>query len=259
MSDFSLKCFDLQGKKAIVTGAGRDTGLCFGMAKALQICGAEVVLFDVLPTVYETAEKLGGKEKGCYGVQADLSDEASRTEGFHKAVELLGGRLDILINGAGLQYRCPAIDYPADKWYKIIEVNMNSMFFLSQLAAKVMIPQGKGKIINIASMNSYLGGKIIPAYACSKGGVMQMTKALSNEWSPLGVNVNAIAPGYMKTELTVDLRQMEQAKDISRRIPMGRWGDPEDLSGAVVFLASDASDYITGAILPVDGGALYGS
>lgn len=259
MNNFSINAFDLKGKKAIVTGAGRNTGLCFAMAKALHSCGAEVVLFDFLPSVFETAEELGGAANGCYAVQADLNDRESRESGFHKAVELLGGQLDILLNGAGMQYRCPAIDYPEDKWYQIMNVNLNSMFFLSQMAAKVMIPQGKGKIINIASMNSFLGGKIIPAYACSKGGVMQMTKALSNEWCALGINVNAIAPGYMKTQLTEDLRQMEQAKDISRRIPAGRWGDPDDLSGAVVFLASAASDYVSGAILPVDGGALYGA
>lgn len=259
MSNFSLKSFDLTGKKAIVTGAGRNTGLCFAMAKALHDCGAQVVLFDVMDSVFATAEELGGSAAGSFAVQADLSDAQSREDGFNRAVELLGGELDILLNGAGLQYRCPAIDYPAEKWYKILEVNLNSMFFLSQMAARVMAKRGKGKIINIASMNSFLGGKIIPAYATSKGGVMQLTKALSNEWLPLGINVNAIAPGYMKTELTVDLRKMEQAKDISRRIPAGRWGDPEDLSGAIVFLASEASDYVSGAILPVDGGALFGA
>ncbi|MBQ9512140.1 MAG: SDR family oxidoreductase [Lachnospiraceae bacterium] len=259
MSSFSLKSFDLQGKKAIVTGAGRDTGLCYGMAKALHTCGAEVVLYDVLPSVHDTAKQLGETAPAVYGVEADLNDAASRTRGFHEAVELLGGRLDILVNGAGMQYRCKAIDYPEDKWEQIINVNLSSMFFLSQMAAKIMIPAGKGKIINIASMNSFLGGKIIPAYASSKGGVMQMTKALSNEWCGLGVNVNAIAPGYYETELTEDLRKMEQAKDISKRIPAGRWGKPEDLSGAVVFLASEASDYVSGAILAVDGGALYGA
>lgn len=253
---FNLDSFNLKGKKAIVTGAGKDTGLCYGMAEALHDCGASVVVMDVTPSVYDIAEKLGGAEKGCYGVVANLTDDESRQSGFNKALELLGGRLDILLNGAGVQFRCPAKDFPEDRFKWVIDVNLTAQFLMCQQAAAVMIPQGSGKIINMASMCSFLGSKLIPAYSASKGGIMQMTKALSNEWASCGINVNAIAPGYMETELTADLRKMEMGKEITRKIPMGRWGKAEDLKGVVVFLASSASDYLSGAIIPVDGGFL---
>ncbi len=250
------KAFTLAGKTAIVTGAAKTSGLCYGMAVALHDAGAKVALMDVSPAAADLAKSLGGAEAGYYSVQADLCDADSREAGFRKAVEILGGRLDILLNGAGLQYREDAINFPADKWDVIIDVNLNSMFYMCQLAARVMKEQGAGKIINIASMTSFVASRRIPAYAASKGGVMQLTKALSNEWAALGINVNAIAPGYMETELTANLIHTEHGKAHTARIPAGRWGKPEDLQGAVVFLASAASNYVSGAVIPVDGGYL---
>jgi 2-deoxy-D-gluconate 3-dehydrogenase len=251
------KAFSLEGKKAIVTGAAKTTGLCYGMATALHDAGAAVTLFDVSDGAAQLAESLGGAANGYYAVKADLCDPVSREAGFAKAVELLGGRLDILLNGAGLQYREDAIDFPADKWDVIINVNLSSMFYMCQLAARVMRNQkGGGKIINVASMTSFVASRRIPAYTASKGGVMQLTKALSNEWCGMGINVNAIAPGYMETELTANMINTEQGKAHTARIAAGRWGKPEDLRGSVVFLASPASDYVSGAILPVDGGYL---
>jgi len=251
-----MDMFSLNGKKAIVTGAAKTSGLCYGMAKALHDAGAEVVLMDVSPEVHNLCESLGGAGAGYFAVQADLRDHESMRKGFDEALEKLGGALDILLNGAGLQYRCDAIEFPKDRWDLIIDVNLSAVFFLSQMAAEHMIPRGGGKIINIASMTSFVASRRIPAYAASKGGVMQLTKALSNEWASQGVNVNAIAPGYMATELTANMINTEQVRQHTLRIPMGRWGTPEDLAGAVVFLASRASDYISGAILPVDGGYL---
>ncbi|MGE5615070.1 MAG: SDR family oxidoreductase [Bacillota bacterium] len=256
MEKKGLQLFDLTGKNAIVTGASKTTGLCYGMAKALNDAGATVVLMDVSEEVFNLAKNLGGEEMGFYAVQADLTDEATIEAKFNEAVGLLGGRLDILVNGAGIQYRCDAIDFPFDKWMKVIDINLNSVFRVSQLAGKIMLAQGYGRIINIASMTSFFGSKRIPAYAASKGGIMQLTKALSNEWCGKGVNVNAIAPGYMLTEFWIGKTDTEQGRANSARIPAGRWGVAEDLAGVTIFLASDASSYVSGAIIPVDGGYL---
>ncbi|MGI6669404.1 MAG: SDR family oxidoreductase [Acetivibrionales bacterium] len=251
-----LKQFSLEGRTAIVTGAAKTTGLCYGMAKALHDAGATVVLMDVSESVFSLAQSLGGAENRYHAVQADLCDPDSRKSGFDRALELLEGKLDILLNGAGIQHRCDAIDFPMEMWEKIIDINLNAMFAMCQLAARVMIKNGGGKIINIASMTSFVASKRIPAYAASKGGVMQLTKALSNEWMRHGINVNAIAPGYMETELTKNLINTELGKQHTSRIPAGRWGKPEDLGGVTVFLASAASDYVSGAVIPVDGGYL---
>jgi len=251
-----LDSFSLAGKTALVTGASNDAGLCYGMAIALREAGAKVAIADISPNVHTLAETLGGASAGYYAIQCDLCDEGSLSDAFSKTLDLFGGRLDILLNGAGLQYRNEALTYPADKWRQIIDVNLNAMFFASQAAAKIMIPQGKGKIINVASLCSFFGSKNIPAYAASKGGVMQLTKALSNEWCAQGINVNAIAPGYMKTKLTENLIDTDLGRTHTGRIPAGRWGESKDLMGVVVFLASGASDYISGAIIPVDGGYL---
>ena len=248
--------FSLQGKTAIVTGAAKTSGLCYGMAAALRGAGAKVVLMDLSLEVHTLAKTLGGSENNYYAVQADITQKPSREEAVSKSLELLGGRLDILLNGAGVQFRCDALEFPEDKFKSIIDINLSSMFFMCQEAAKIMIGQGSGKIINIASMTSFVASRRIAAYSASKGGVMQLTKALSNEWAGRGINVNAIAPGYMETELTADMINTEQGKAHTARIPMGRWGKPEDLEGVTVFLASAASDYISGAIIPVDGGYL---
>jgi 2-deoxy-D-gluconate 3-dehydrogenase len=226
------------------------------MATALHGAGAKVVLMDVASDVHNLAKSLGGAENNYYAVQADITQKASREEAIAKSLELLGGRLDILLNGAGIQFRCDAIEFPEDKFKSVIDINLTSLFFMCQDAGKIMIKQGGGKIINIASMTSFAASRRIIAYSASKGGVMQLTKALSNEWAGLGINVNAIAPGYMETELTANMINTEQGKAHTARIPMGRWGKPDDLQGTTVFLASAASDYISGAIIPVDGGYL---
>ncbi len=251
-----LSMFSLEGKSAIVTGAAKKTGLCYGMVLALHNAGAKVVLMDVIDPVFDLAAELGGEKEGYYAVKCDLCDQASREAGFDKAVELLGGKLDILVKGAGIQYREHTIDFPVDRFEKIIDINLNATFFMAQLAARNMMKHGGGKIINIASMTSFVASTRIPAYAASKGGVMQVTKAMSNEWAEHNINVNAIAPGYMKTMLTADMIETEEGKKHTARIPAGRWGLPEDMAGAIVFLASSASDYVSGAIIPVDGGYL---
>lgn len=251
-----LDLFSLKGKTAIVTGAAKTTGLCYGMAAALHDAGSKVVLMDISPEVHDLAKSLGGAENNYWPVEADITRKESREAAFSKALEFLGGRLDILINGAGIQFRCDAIDFPEDKFRSIIDINMSSLFFMCQQAGIIMMKQGSGKIINIASMTSFVASRRIAAYAASKGAVMQLTKALSNEWAGRGINVNAIAPGYMDTELTANMINTEQGKAHTARIPMGRWGKPEDLAGVTVFLASAASDYISGAIIPVDGGYL---
>ncbi len=249
-----MEKFSLAGKKAIVTGGAK--GLCNGMAQALHDAGAEVVLLDVLDMVEESAERMGQSGPAVYAVKGDLTDTENLESVYNECLEKLGGHLDILLNGAGIQYRCPAVDFPADKWQKILDINLSALFYMSQLAGRTMLEQKYGKIINVASMTAFFASVLIPAYAASKGAVAQVTKALSNEWASQGVNVNAIAPGYMATELTANMKEVnpKQYEEITGRIPMGRWGNPEDLQGLVVFLASDAAAYISGAVIPVDGG-----
>lgn len=246
--------FSLKGKKAIVTGGAK--GLCNGMAQALHDAGAEVVLLDILDMVEESAEEMAQNGPLVYAVRGDLSRTEDLEDIYNECLEKLRGRVDILLNGAGIQFRAPAVDFPHERWEKIIAINMNAVFYLSQLAGKTMLAQKYGKIINIASMTSFFASVMIPAYSASKGGVAQITKALSNEWAGQGVNVNAIAPGYMATELTANMKEVNprQYEEITGRIPMGRWGKMEDLQGLTVFLASDASSYISGAVIPVDGG-----
>lgn len=246
--------FSLEGKKAIVTGGAK--GLCNGMANALHEAGAEVVLLDILDTVEESAKKMGATKAPVHAVKGDLSKPETLEGVYQECLDKLGGRVDILLNGAGIQYRCPAIDFPDEKWRKIIDINLSAVFYMSKLAGKTMLEQGYGRIINVASMTVYFASVMIPAYSASKAGVAQLTRALSNEWSSKGVNVNAIAPGYMATELTANMKEVnpKQYEEITGRIPMGRWGNPEDLQGTAVFLASEASSYISGAIIPVDGG-----
>ena len=254
--DGFIKKFSLEGRKAIVTGGAK--GLCNSMAQALHDAGAEVVLVDILDMVEDSAEKMSKSGAPVHAVKADLSKRESLESAYRDCLEKLGGRVDILLNGAGIQYRCPAVDFPQDRWQKILDINLSAVFFLSQLAGKTMLQQGYGRIINVASMTVYCASVLIPAYAASKAGVAQITKALSNEWAAGGVNVNAIAPGYMATELTANMKTVnpKQYEEITGRIPMGIWGTAEDLQGTVVFLASEAAEYISGAVIPVDGGFL---
>lgn len=250
-----MKLFDLTGKKAIVTGGSR--GLGRGLAEGLHEAGAEVVVIGSSDIVGAAAVEIGRTGANVFGVKGDLGDRRQLAEAFDAAVAKLGGTVDILVNCAGIQRRNPCADFSTEDWDDVLEVNLTATFLLCQLAGRIMIAKGYGKIINIASMLSFFGGYTVPAYAASKGGVAQLTKALSNEWAGLGVNVNAIAPGYMDTSLNTALinDQVRNSK-ILARIPAGRWGTPEDLKGAVVFLASGACDYVSGAIIPVDGGYL---
>ncbi|MCI8284778.1 MAG: SDR family oxidoreductase [Firmicutes bacterium] len=253
MNDF-MKKFSLEGRKAIITGGAR--GLDYGIAEGFRDAGAEIVLLDINEQVYKSAETLSRPETPVHGVIGDVSDTGSLKKAYSECLEKLGDRVDILVNGAGIQYRSYAEDFPEDMWKKIIDINLNGLFFMSQIAGKTMLAQGYGRIINIASLSSFFGASMIAAYTASKGGVAQLTKVLSTEWAGRGVNVNAIAPGYMKTELTADIetKNPEQYKSVCARIPKERWGTAEDLKGIAVFLASEASEYITGTVTLVDGG-----
>ncbi|MGI5911374.1 MAG: SDR family oxidoreductase [Syntrophomonadaceae bacterium] len=248
--------FSLAGKKAIVTGGAK--GISYSIAEGLHEAGAQIVLIDLLDIVDKSAATLGKNGPAVYAVKGDLTVTEDLQRIYNESLEKLEGRVDIVVNGAGIQYRCIAEEFPIDKWKKIIDINLNAVFFICQLAARTMIKQGYGRIINIASMCSFFGATMIPAYTASKGGIMQLTKALSNEWASKGINVNAIAPGYIITELTANMKTVnpQQYEEATKRIPMGRWGEVDDLKGIAVFLASDASQYITGATIPVDGGYL---
>jgi 2-deoxy-D-gluconate 3-dehydrogenase len=242
--------FDLTGRRALVTGGGGGIGR--GLASALVDAGAGVAVLGRSQSADEAAAELGG-----IAVHADLSDREDLRRGFDDAVEGLGG-LDILVNAHGIGRAAEATEHELSDWDEVIEVNLTATFELCQLAGRIMVEQGKGKIVNIASVLSFQGGLRVSSYAASKGGVSQLTMALANEWAPHGVNVNAIAPGYVKTALNVRIWRddPERTEQISVRIPAGRWGEPADMGGAVVFLSSAASDYVHGVTLPVDGGWL---
>ena len=246
--------FDLTGRKAIVTGAAQ--GLAYSMAEGLMESGAEVAVIDISDRTVEVAREFCGRGFRCHGIQADLS-RIDELEGvFSRAVDALGG-LDIIVNGAGVQRRYRSEEFPTEEWDFVINVNLNSVWKLCQLAGRNFLENGGGKIINIASMLSFLGGYTVAAYAASKGGVAQLTKALSNEWAGKNINITALAPGYMATALnTAIINDPVRSKEILDRIPARRWGQPGDMKGAVIFLASGASDYLNGAIIPVDGGFL---
>lgn len=247
--------FDLTGKSALVTGGGRGLGL--GIAEGLAEAGAKVVILGSSDAVVNAAAQLTEKGMDISALQGDLANVEQLDELFEKVLALLGGHIDILLNNAGVQRRSPCETFTLEDWSTVLNVNLTAVFRLSQLAGRCMLAQGSGKIINMASMLSFFGGFTVPAYAASKGGVAQLTKALSNEWAGKNIQVNAIAPGYMATEMNTALLQDEtRNKEILGRIPAGRWGTPQDMKGLAVFLASSASDYISGAVIPVDGGYL---
>ena len=248
--------FDIKGKKAIVTGGTR--GLGHGMAEGLLEEGCEVVIVGSSEGVHRVAEEFHSRGFACHGVQADLGSREQTLACFRSCMELLGGDLDILVNAHGIQRRHQPEEFPLSDWDDVISVNLSSVFVLCQEAGRVMLPKGRGKIINIASMISFFGGQTIPAYAASKGGVAQLTKALSNDWAGKGIQINAIAPGYMATDMNTALMDPANPRyqQITDRIPAHRWGTSDDMKGICVFLAAPASDYITGAVIPVDGGYL---
>jgi 2-deoxy-D-gluconate 3-dehydrogenase len=245
--------FSLAGKVALVTGASR--GLGAGMALGLAAAGADVVLHASTPPV-DTAQAVERLGRRAAPLAADLSDPSAPARLSADALAVYG-RLDILINNAGIIRRQPADEHSDEFWDAVIEVNLSSVFRLSRAVGRHMLERGSGKIINVASLLSFQGGVTVPGYAAAKGGVAQLTKALANEWASRGINVNAIAPGYMVTDNTALLRADEtRSRQIGERIPAGRWGTPADLAGAAVFLASSASDYVNGHVLAVDGGWL---
>lgn len=249
-----LDMFSLEGKTALVTGA--NTGLGQGICLAYAQAGANVIGV-ARRSCQETADKVAAVSGSFTEILADLSD-LSVIPRIAAEADAAFGRVDILVNNAGIIKRCDAADVTVEDWDSVIEVNQRMVFFLCQTFAKGWIRDEKGgKIINICSMLSFQGGIRVPAYAASKSAVMGLTKALANEWSRHNINVNAIAPGYMATNNTVNLRADEQREEeILSRIPAGRWGTPEDVAGAAIFLASEASSYVNGFTLAVDGGWL---
>ncbi|MFI3225824.1 MAG: SDR family oxidoreductase [Clostridia bacterium] len=250
-----MNLFDISGKKAIVTGATR--GLGYSMAEGYMEAGCEVAIVGSSDKVFKVAQDFCDRGFKCHGVKADLSKREEVYACFDKCMEHLG-TVDILLTSHGIQRRASSEEFSMDDWDDVISVNLSSVFVLCQQAANVMLEKGYGKIINIASMISFFGGQTIPAYAASKGGIAQLTKAMSNDWVARGINVNAIAPGYMATEMNEALLDPENPRyaQITARIPANRWGDGDDMKGAALFLASKASDYVTGAVIPVDGGYL---
>ncbi len=248
-----LNSFNLAGKVALVTGAGQ--GLGQAMAVGLAEAGADVAALDRLPDCADTRAQVEALGRRFMYVQCDLlqTSVAGLNDVVKGIVDELG-RLDILVNNAGIVRRAPAIEFSEQDWDDVMHINLKALFFLSQAAARVMKEQGSGKIINVASMLSFQGGIFVPSYTSAKSGVAGLTRALANEWAALGINVNAIAPGYMATANTAPLRaDAARNKAILDRIPAGRWGDPADLKGVVVFLASEACAYMHASIVPVDG------
>jgi len=248
-----LDSFRLDGKVAVVTGSTR--GLGQGAALALAAAGADLALID-RGVANETAQGVEDLGRRVHSIKLDLS-QATPTqleEAIQSVVDTLG-RIDILVNNAGIIRRAPVLEHSAADWDAVLAINLDAVFHLSQAAARRYVAQGSGKIINIASMLSFQGGILVPGYTASKHAVAGITKAFANELAVHGVNVNAIAPGYMATDNTAQIRSDEaRQKSILDRIPAGRWGTPADLQGPFVFLASAASDYVNGAIIPVDGG-----
>ncbi len=249
-----LDKFKLNGKVAVVTGAGR--GLGQGAALGFAEAGADVVVVDIIPTD-ETAQKVKALGRRVCQIQANLMERSSVQTVVDQTVKELGG-IDILLNNAGIIRRAPLLEFSAKDWDDVIKINQEAVFFLSQAVARQMVKQNRGgKIINIASMLSFQGGIRVPSYTASKSAVMGLTKLFANELAAHRINVNAVAPGYMATDNTAPLRaDADRSKEILGRIPAGRWGEPEDLQGTLVFLASAASDYITGYTIAVDGGWL---
>lgn len=250
--------FDLTGRTAMVTGA--NTGIGQGIAVALAKAGADVALVG-RSAASETQALVEAEGRKAVQISADLSSTAPVGDVVGQALEALG-RIDILVNNAGIIRREDALDFSEEDWDAVVDTNMKVLFFLTQAVARHMVEwssqsETRGKIINIASMLTFQGGIRVPSYTASKSGVGGLTKLLANEWAPKGINVNAIAPGYIATNNTAALQADEnRARQIIERIPEGRWGDPADIGGAAVFLASKAADYVQGHILAVDGGWL---
>ncbi|MBK1831036.1 SDR family oxidoreductase [Verrucomicrobiaceae bacterium R5-34] len=249
-----MKAFDLTGKTALVTGCKRGIG--FAMAEGLAEAGADIIGVSAsLETSGSKIEKaVQATGKNFTGYQADFSDRAS-LYAFIEAVKKNHGTPDIIVNNAGTIMRAPAAEHSDEFWDQVIEVNLNSQFIITREFGKGMLERGSGKVIFTASLLTFQGGITVPGYAASKGGIGQLTKAFANEWASQGINVNAIAPGYIATDNTEALREDPvRSEQILSRIPAGRWGDAADFKGPIVFLASDAANYVSGETLVVDGG-----
>ncbi len=247
-----LDQFRLDGKLALVTGCA--SGIGAAIAIALGEAGASVACHGNRRSAETTSQKIRSLGRRSESFASDLGTSEGASI-LYDAVSTAMGAPDILVNNAGMIHRASAESYELQAWMQVLQVNLNSVFLLSQLAGRAMLERKQGKIINIASLLSFQGGIRVAAYAASKGGVAQLTKALANEWAEKNVQVNAIAPGYIRTENTAALRQDEtRNRQILERIPAKRWGEPEDIASAAIFLASSASDYITGEVLVVDGG-----
>lgn len=248
----SLDRFRLDGRTALVTGGSR--GLGRAIAEALAGAGADVAIACRAGEAPEAAAAIRALGRRCILLAADLGDPAAAAPLVERAAGELG-RLDVLINNAGIIRRAPALDTTAEDWQAVLDLNLSSVWACAQAAGRLMASQGGGKIITTASLLSFQGGVRVPAYAAAKHAVVGLTRALANEWAPLAINVNAVAPGYFATDNTEALRaDPERARQIGERIPAGRWGRPDDLAGAAIFLASPASDYVHGHTLVVDGG-----
>jgi len=250
-----LESFQLTGKNALVTGSRR--GLGAAIAIALAEAGANVGCHGRDPAPGATCEAISAAGRKTFYLSGDLADAKACTALFEKTIAEFGS-LDILVNNAGAIHRAPAAEYPMESWDELIAVDLTAVFRLSQLAGRHMLQKGTGgKIVNIASLLSFQGGVFVLAYAAAKGGIAQLTKALANEWASKGINVNAIAPGYMATDNTTALRSDPvRSRQLLERIPAARWGEPKDIAGAALYLCSSASDYVHGHVLVVDGGWL---
>src|SRR6202047_995369 len=251
----SLEVFQLNGKNALVTGSHR--GLGAAIAVALAKAGANVGCHGRDPQPGPACDEIRAAGRQTFYFSADLADSKTYSGLMERTIAEFGS-IDILVNNAGVIRRAPAAEYPAEFWDELITVNLTAVFRLSQLAGQHMLQRGKGgKILNIASLLAFQGGILVPAYAAAKGGVAQLTKALANEWAAQGINVNAIAPGYMATDNTTALRSDPvRSRQLLDRIPAARWGEPKDIAGAALYLCSSASDYVHGHVLAVDGGWL---
>jgi 2-dehydro-3-deoxy-D-gluconate 5-dehydrogenase len=251
----SAEPFDLSGRTALVTGARRGIGraAAIGLARA----GADIVGVSAsLDSGDEVAAEIAAQERAFRAYRCDLADRRA-VHALARQVASEIPRIDILVLNAGTIERRPAVEHGDELWDRVLEVNLSAQFVLAREVGRGMVERGSGKIVFVASMLSFQGGVTVPSYAASKGGIAQLTKALANEWARHGVNVNAVAPGYIATDNTQLLREdATRSREILERIPAGRWGEPEDVAGAFVFLASRASDYVHGIVLPVDGGWL---
>lgn len=255
MSFNYMEKFSVAGKKCIVTGGAQ--GLSRGMAEGLLENGAEVVLMDLqaekLQKVVDEYNAMGYK---AYAVAGNLSQKSEIDRMFDEAMQYLGGELDVMIPAAGIQRRYEPWEFPEEQWRLVIDVDLNHVWFMCQKAIQVMKDRDTvGKIINIASMNSYFGGTTVPAYSAAKGAIVSLTRSIASDCADHSICCNAIAPGYMDTEMCADMTQ-ERKDECTARIPAARWGTPEDVKGPILFLASSASDYLNGATIPVDGGFL---